>query len=91
MNPLQSTMLPGTLVYIHFTLLPYGSDQICPPHWIYISLNCYYSLDINPTVVHTYLKTQENATVVYHAIVIYVPPTNMPLNLLLFTLLNQEG
>ena len=29
MNSLQSTMSPGTLIYIHFTLLAYAPKQIC--------------------------------------------------------------
>ena len=31
-NPLQSTMLRGTLIYMYFTLSTYVPKQICMPH-----------------------------------------------------------
>ena len=35
-NSLQSTMWPGTLVYIYFTLLAYAPKHICLPHCTYM-------------------------------------------------------
>ena len=32
MNSIQSTVLPGALVYIYFTLLQYAPEQICLPY-----------------------------------------------------------
>ena len=37
LNSLQSAMWPQALIHIHFILLSYASEQICPPHCTYMS------------------------------------------------------
>ena len=37
MNSMQSIMWPKALVFIHYTLLPYTSEQTCLPHCRYMS------------------------------------------------------
>ena len=44
MNPLQSTMWPGTLIYIHFILLEFASEQIC--HTVHL---CTIALPLSST------------------------------------------
>ena len=47
------------LVYIHFTLLVHASEQICMPHCTCISLHCYCSLHIVPTLLHIQVKQKK--------------------------------
>ena len=46
---------------------------------IYVSLHCYCNLHIDPTFLHISVKPQQNETLIYYSIAIYVPATNMPL------------
>ena len=71
MNSLQLRMLPGTLVYIHCTLLAYTPELTCLPH-------CTYMSQCTSTLVYIQ-KQQQTATLIYHTIAICVPTTNMPL------------
>ena len=78
MDPMQSTMWPGTLVYIiehywHILVNKYASHitHICPtvlPLW---------STYRSHTAGHTNKKTPTTATSNYHAIAIYVQTRNM--------------
>ena len=46
MNPMQWTMWPGTLVYIHSTLLVFIPGQICLPHCTSHCTSIYYNLHL---------------------------------------------
>ena len=50
---LQSTMWPGTLVWMHFTFLAYAIEKICLPNHTYMS-NC--------TTTMVYIQTQHYCT-----------------------------
>ena len=46
-------MGPEALVYIHFPSLAYAPEQIMSPKLhIYVELQCYCSLHMDPTVLH---------------------------------------
>ena len=51
-------------------------NNICPPHCTYVSLHCYCSQNIDPTLLQTSIKT---GTLIDHTTAIYVIATNMPL------------
>ena len=67
-NSLPSTMWPGPMVYIHFTLLVYAPEQICQSYCMYISLYVYCSQHIQPKLKQ--LSVKKPATLIYHAITI---------------------
>ena len=73
MNSMQLKMLPGTLVYTHFTLLVYAPEQTFLPHCKYMvaCTACVVCIQMPYWCVHNSNK-QENATFIYHAVVLYV-------------------
>ena len=56
MNSLQSTVQPGALLYIQFTLLAHAPEQTCLPHLICMSSITNTILYIDPTLLHTSKK-----------------------------------
>ena len=72
-SSLQSTMSPGTMVYIHLTLLANAPEQKCLPH-------CAYVYHCTATVVNIdfYNLKSNKLNFNYHCISIYMPATNIP-------------
>ena len=62
MNPLQLTMWPRTLVYIYFTSLAYVWTNIPATLHISVPLHVYYTLHIDPTLLHVSVNKHQNAT-----------------------------
>ena len=76
MNSLQSTLWQGTLVYTHLTLRHMPLNKYSCNIQKYISLYCFCSVPIDPTVVHTSVNNKDIA-IFPQFIAIYVPTTNM--------------
>ena len=86
-NSLQWTVWLGTLVYIHFTLLPYAPEQICQPYCTYMSycMSTIVNIHINQTSLHILVKEQLSAALIYHTIAISVSEMNVPLKYHIYT------
>ena len=75
MNSVESAVWPGTLVYRHFTLLGYASEQTFLPHSIHM---CHLTVTVIKMQTLNYdIYRQKTAAFIYHAITIYVPVTNI--------------
>ena len=85
MSSMQSTMWPGTLAYIHFTLLAYDLVTLCLSHCTYMS---HYTSTVVYIVTPYYCicKSKNPETFNYHNIAMNVPTRNvlqmpqMPIN-----------
>ena len=79
MNSLQATVSSEMPAYLHFTLLAYAPEHIYLPHHTYMS-HCTGNTDYTGTHINTYVSHNRimKCNFIYHAITIYVPPTNMP-------------
>ena len=61
-------------------MLSCAPEQIWLPRLqIYVPLHCYYSLHMVPTSLHISLKKGQTAMFILYSIVIFVPPTYMPI------------
>ena len=72
MNSLQSTRSQKTLVYI--------AHYWCMPPKIGLLLHVYCSLNLDPTLLYVQQHNQKIQLLIYHAITINVPITNMSSN-----------
>ena len=70
MNSLHSIISPGTLIYIHMTLLAYAPEQTCLPHCIYMT-HCTV-VNVQTHIIAHISQKQPTATIVSQAIAIYV-------------------
>ena len=80
MTSMQSTIWPGTMVYIHFTLLPYATEQLCLSHCTCMSHYTFTVVYIQTLHYCTHSWEINKSYFLCHITVKYWPVANMPSN-----------
>ena len=69
---LQSTMLPTSLVYIHFTLLAYSPEQICLPHYILTCMSHCPSIIVQISHYYTHKSKNNKLLFLFRMSLLYI-------------------
>ena len=88
MVSMQSIIWPGSLVYLHFTLLTWPWTNMPTTLHKHVQLHFYYSLHIDPILLHTSIKNLQNMC---QQLISLSNATNMTYALITQTCIYEEG